>query len=80
MELRMYFFVPYNISDIQKGIQAGHAAIQYVIKHGHTQELNDCYINNKTWIILNGRTTRYFRASSDLEDGTLNKIANELSS
>jgi hypothetical protein len=80
MELRMYFFVAYNLSPIQQGIQAGHAAIQYVIEHGHTQEFKDWYINNKTWIILNGGTTRYSRAGLDLEDGTLNKIANELSS
>jgi hypothetical protein len=79
MELRMYFFVPYNISEIQKGIQAGHAAIRYVIEYGRTQEFKDWYINNKTWIILNGGTTRYFREESDLENGTLNKIADELS-
>jgi hypothetical protein len=78
MELRMYFFVAYNLSPIQQGIQAGHAAIQYVMEHGHTQEFKDWYINNKTWIILNGGTTRYSGEGSDLENGTLNKIAYEL--
>ena len=29
LELRMYGFVPYNISEIQKGIQFGHAVVEY---------------------------------------------------
>ena len=29
LELRMYGFVPYNISEIQKGIQFGHAVTRY---------------------------------------------------
>jgi hypothetical protein len=54
---RMYFFVPYNISDIQKGIQAGHAALEYSVIYGHTFEFTNFVICNKTWIILNGGTT-----------------------
>jgi hypothetical protein len=30
--LRMYFFVPYNIMSIQKGIQSGHVAEQYALQ------------------------------------------------
>lgn len=74
MKYRMYFFVPYNISEIQKGIQAGHAAIQYVVEHGHSKEFRDFYINSKTWIILNGGTTRY----SQEDCGSMNQIAESL--
>jgi hypothetical protein len=74
----MYFFVPYNISDIQKGIQAGHCSIQYVIEHGHSQEFHDFFVNDKTWIILNGGATRFSRAGDDLEQGSLNQILDDL--
>lgn len=60
LELRMYGFVPYNISPTQQGIQFGHAL----------QEYNNLYFNNpedgkfnrwreehKTFIILNGGTS-----------------------
>jgi hypothetical protein len=79
MEYRMYFFVPYNISDIQKGIQAGHCAIQYVIEHTPSKEFHDFFVNNKTWIILNGGTTRFSR-NSDEEQGSLNQILYDLES
>ena len=29
LEYRMYFLVPYNLSPIQQGIQAGHALQEY---------------------------------------------------
>lgn len=57
LELRMYFFVPYNISEIQKGIQAGHASLEYAHKYGDTKLFKDFIKNHKTWIILNGGTT-----------------------
>lgn len=57
LELRMYFFVPYNISEIQKGIQAGHAAVEYARQYGNTELFKDFSENHKTWIILNGGTT-----------------------
>ena len=56
-QLRMYFFVPYNISDIQKGIQAGHAALEYANRYGETDLFKSFVANYKTWIILNGGTT-----------------------
>lgn len=56
-ELRMYFFVPYNISEIQKGIQAGHASLEYARIFGNTRTFKDFVDNYKTWIILNGGTT-----------------------
>ena len=67
MEYRLYFFVPYNISDIQKGIQAGHAALEYANFLGSNYEYLQFIKNDKTWIILNGGTTND-------ETGDLNNI------
>jgi hypothetical protein len=79
LEYRMYIFVPYNISDIQKGIQAGHAVEQYARLYGNNKEYIEYVDNHKTWIILNGGTTNNHR---DLETGitlgTLNQIKDEL--
>ena len=53
--MRMYFFTMYNLSGIQKGIQAGHAALEYVLEHGNKDdELRDFIEQHKTFIILNG--------------------------
>ena len=68
-EKRMYCLVPYNLSEIQKGIQAAHAIAEHVWKHSSTgtsmiseeqQYLKTMdWINNwKTIIILNGGTTK----------------------
>jgi len=77
MNLRMYFFVPYNISEIQKGIQAGHCALEYLIKYGHKALCMNFVLNHKTWIILNGGTTRD-DAGMMVECGDLNQIENIL--
>jgi len=72
----MYFFVPYNISEIQKGIQAGHAALEYAEQYGLQDDYRDFIENNKTWIILNGGTTR---SSPEYEtSGTMNQILDDL--
>lgn len=74
LKYRLYFFVPYNISDIQKGIQCGHAVEKYVYQHGNTKEYKDYIENSKTWIILNGGTT-----NGDLDNpGTLDQIWRDL--
>lgn len=57
LEKRMYFLVPYNISEIQKSIQAGHAALEYAYYYRDNQEMWDFIRNHKTWVILNGGTT-----------------------
>ena len=54
---RMYFFVPYNLSPIQQGIQAGHAALEYAAKYGNDKVFKDFVFWDKTWIILNGGTS-----------------------
>ena len=69
LEYRMYGLVPYNISPIQQGIQFGHEVVEYGLKHGKSNVINDkvdTYTqwakNDKTFIILNGGTTnnRFF--------------------
>lgn len=64
LELRMYGFVPYNISEIQKAIQFGHAVVEYgqmckkediVLENNY----NDWADNWKTFIILNGGTSNH---------------------
>lgn len=59
VELRMYFLVAYNLSSIQKGIQAGHAALNLVHEmEDYDKELiSDFVENHKTWVILDGGTT-----------------------
>jgi|TARA_R110000772_G_scaffold50740_2_gene116598 hypothetical protein len=83
LEYRMYGLVPYNISPIQQGIQFGHAVVEYGLKHGKSNVINDkvdTYTqwakNDKTFIILNGGTTN----NSPIYDksGTLNKAKDEL--
>lgn len=78
LELRMYFFVPYNLSPIQQAIQAGHAALEYSVKYGNSllfREFADIW---KTWIILNGGTTNSDRDFEGVASGTLNQIGDSL--
>jgi len=75
-KLRMYFFVPYNISEIQKGIQAGHAALQYANYYDNMPEYQEFIKHHKTWIILNGGTTRERETKDGI--GTLNQLAHDL--
>lgn len=54
----MYFFTMYNLSGIQKGIQAGHAALEYVLQYGNTDSsLHKFLREHKTFIILDGGTS-----------------------
>jgi hypothetical protein len=63
LELRMFGLVPYNVSEIQKGIQFGHSVVEYgqVAKYCGDPKLlelyNDWADNWKTVILLNGGTT-----------------------
>jgi len=56
-ELRMYGLVNYQLSDIQKGIQFGHAVVEYISTYKDDPQCNDWVKNWKTFIILNGGTT-----------------------
>jgi hypothetical protein len=77
-ELRMYFFVPYNISPIQQAIQAGHAAVEYARKYGHTTLFAEFADKWKTWIILNGGTTNSKRGLDSVVLGSLDQIGDDL--
>ena len=82
LEKRMYFFVPYNISPIQQGIQAGHAALKYAHEFGDTPMFEDFVVNWQTWMILNGGTTNSRLVEKEGEPpffGSLNNIHAELS-
>jgi hypothetical protein len=82
LELRMYGFVPYNISPIQQGIQFGHAKDEWTNKNfypaGHPQErrYTDWKENWKTYIIYNGGTTNDKKESKWY--GSLNQIKDSL--
>lgn len=80
LEKRMYFLVPYNISEIAKGIQAGHAALEYAHEYKDDPEFIDFIENHKTWIILNGGTTNNRRElGTGIPQGTLNQCLDQLS-
>jgi len=90
LELRMYGLVNYQLSGIQKGIQFGHAVVEYgqmikklISKNPDSkvaQELTAEYEEwaeiYKTFIILNGGTTN----NQFLKLGSLNKYTQELKS
>lgn len=81
LEYRMYFFVPYNISKIQQGIQAGHALGEFLLKYGRDNYVHpvwDYLAHWKTWIILDGGTTNSRRDFTAVSAGTLNQIADDL--
>ena len=81
LELRMYFFVPYNISDIQQGIQAGHALGRYCLRYGRHDPNHivwDFLEKWETWIVLNGGTTNDERDFEAIPAGSLNQIGDNL--
>ena len=79
LEVRMYFFVPYNISEIQKGIQAGHAALRYARQFSEDNpEVWDFVENHETWIILNGGTMNDERDFDGVSQGTMNQLADQM--
>lgn len=79
LELRMYFFVPYQLTGIQQAIQAGHASLEYAREFGQTTLFKDFVDNWKTWIILNGGTTNNNAIVDGSYLGSLNNIEYELS-
>ena len=78
LELRMYFFTIYQLTGIQKGIQCGHAALEYAAKYWDNTEYLDFIKNWKTWIILNGGTTNDEIDINENTVGTLNQIGDKL--
>ncbi len=81
LELRMYFFVPYNISGRQMGIQAGHALGRYCLRYGRHEPNHivwDFLEKFETFIVLNGGTTNDERDFEMIPVGTMNQIADQL--
>jgi hypothetical protein len=62
MELRLYSFVNYYLSDMQKGIQTGHMAVDLIREYSDEdmclqragEIVADWADNHKTFIVLNG--------------------------
>lgn len=71
LEYRMYGFVNYQLSGIQKGIQFGHAVVEYSLKYFKKNDYQKWAKFDKTFIILNGGTTNN-STYVDLK-GTLNQ-------
>lgn len=73
LKWRMYGCVPYNLSEIQKGIQFGHAVVDYGQTVSGVEPYSSIYSkwanNDKTFIIVNGGTTN----TNPERFGTLNK-------
>lgn len=82
LELRMYGFVPYNISEIQKGIQFGHAVVEYGLDNFNTSEYLDWAKSWKTFIILNGGTSNHSinRYNEEEYIGSMESLLEELNS
>lgn len=81
LELKMYFFVPYNISGRQMGIQAGHALGRHCLKYGRHDPNHivwDFLEKFETFIVLNGGTTNEERDFDGISVGNLNQIADQL--
>jgi hypothetical protein len=78
LELRAYFFVPYNISEMQRGVQGIHAAFRYGRKFAEDEIFKNFVDNHETVIILNGGTTNDERDFEGFAAGTLNHIGDQL--
>ena len=74
LELRMYGFVNYQLTDIQKGIQFSHAITEYSLEYFHSTQYLDWAKFWKTVILLDGGTTN----NNPDRLGTLNQIHNTL--
>lgn len=79
-EKRMYVLVPYNLSDIQKGIQAAHAIAEFQNTGFEKEKYSDWVRNWKTIIVLNGGTTCHFfdEGKYYTGQGTLQKYRDDL--
>jgi hypothetical protein len=74
LELRMYGLVNYQLTGIQKGIQFGHAVVEYGLKYFNTQLYQEWASNHKTFIIYNGGSTNTKKSLNDsLPFGTMNR-------
>lgn len=52
--MRMYFLLNMYLSQIQRGIQSAHCALEYAEKYWDTPEYREFVTQHKTMILLNG--------------------------
>ncbi len=78
LELKMYFFVTYYLSDKQIGIQAGHVALEYADKYGGEEQFIKFNREWKTFIVLDGGTTNNGHDFKGVPLGTMNQILEDL--
>jgi len=57
LEYRMYFFVPYQLTGIQGGIQSLHASTVYAREYRKNKDYKQWETKDFTVIVLNGGTT-----------------------
>jgi len=76
LKFKKYCFVPYNLSDKQKMIQAGHASEEYDYKYHDDEDYKSFFIYDKTWIVLNGGTSNDGHLGNPL--GTMNEIYRDI--
>lgn len=79
LELRMYGLINYQLTGIQKGIQFGHAVVEYANKYFNTDLYQKWAKEWKTFIILNGGTTNKRLNDVGVPFGTLNNHLVDLS-
>lgn len=75
---RMYGLVNYQLSGIQKGIQFGHAVVEYSLGYQDDLSYQEWAKECKTFIILNGGTTSTVTDENGNFHGTLNNHQNHL--
>src|SRR5690554_1690555 len=75
LEYRMYGFVPYQLTGMQKGIQYNHAAMKYARKYRDDEEYIEWIDRHVTSIVLNGGTTN---STNDKNYGSMNQILDVL--
>ena len=81
-EQRLYAFVPYQLTGIQKGIQVAHALAEYQLSFGENENFKEWMSTYKTIIILAGGTTNeggdtcHYNFQSEI--GTMQEIKNEI--
>lgn len=83
MEKRLYAFVPYQLTGIQKGIQMQHALTEYSRVFWENEDFIDWRRNWKTTIVLDGGSTNEGTSSSKYnpflsEKGTMQNILTKL--
>jgi hypothetical protein len=57
LKYRMYFFVNDKLSNKEKVMQAGKAALEYAVKYKDEKYFQDFVFWDKTWVIFDGETS-----------------------